>query len=159
MRYIPRLKGGAKSSRREGRSVRLSLYQLLAMELQDRLAAVLSAQKAVVLLRGNSGKRLEPVCKMRCSSLYRPFLHCFSDLIGYCRVERSSCVNSFMQLLVDIRREHFFHDMVVKYLAAEIFDNIIRHISSRAYKIILQHYIPSLRVCHHNRAKIDALSK
>ena len=77
------LKGGAQAAGGEGGSVRLSLNQLLTGELHDHAAVRRGGNEAVVLLRGDPGKRLEPVRKMCCAMRDRPVLHRAGDRIGH----------------------------------------------------------------------------
>ena len=53
--------------------------------------------KAVMLLGGDAGERLEPVCKMCCAMLNGPVFHGLGDGVGNADVEAASLVNCFSQ--------------------------------------------------------------
>ena len=72
----PCLKGCTQSAGGEGGSIRLTLNQLFSRELHEHFSILVRmGHKGIMLLCGNSGQRLEPVCVMGRSVFNRPVLH------------------------------------------------------------------------------------
>ena len=77
-----RLERCSDTAGREAGRIGLALDKLLAGELHDNSAVAHRGDEAVVLLSGDTGHRLEPVCVMCCTLLDRPVLHCACNYVG-----------------------------------------------------------------------------
>ena len=69
------LEGGPQTPRREGRRVRLALYEFVAAEIGDGPAVPPDLEERIVLLGRAPGQRLEPVRVVRRAPRQRPVLH------------------------------------------------------------------------------------
>ena len=118
-RVAPRLEGGAQTAGGEAGRVRLALDQLLAGELHKHAAVRRGGDKAVVLLGGDAGQRLEPMGKMGRSMLDGPILHGLCHGVGHLAVQPAALVNGLFQRQIDVMGESRFHHAVIKYQCAE----------------------------------------
>ena len=123
-RGIPRrvaasLKRGAQTAGGEAGRVRLTLDQLLAGELHKHTAVRRGGDKAVVLLGGDAGQRLEPMGKMGRSMLDGPILHGLCYGVGHLTVQPAALVNGLFQRQIDVMGEPCLHHAVIKYQCAE----------------------------------------
>ena len=114
------LKGCAQAARRERRCIRLALDELLAGEFKDRTACAVRRKKAVVLLRGDAGHRLEPMGEVCCTVFDGPFTHCACDDIRDGRIEILAVCDSFMNGAVYCFRQTLLHDGIIEYKTSEI---------------------------------------
>ena len=96
------LERGADAAGGERRGVGLALDELLAGELGQGRALAGGAVEAVVLLRGETGQRLEDVCVMGGALLKRPLLHGQGDGVGEAGVQGLSAGQGLGQLLEDV---------------------------------------------------------
>ena len=117
------LKCRAQTARREARSVRLALNQLLAGKFHDHAAVRRRADEAVVLFGGDAGQRLEPVRKMCCAMLDRPVSHCLCHGVCHLIVQTHPFIDGIFQRLVNLLRKSGAHDSVVKHQTSEIIRN------------------------------------
>ena len=118
------LESGADAAVRERRGVRLGTDQLFAGEVHDDFAVSHRGDKAVVLLCGEAGHRLEPVGEMGGAVLNGPGLHGRSDLLRNLDGHGSALVDAGLQLFVSLFRESLLHDVVVEDEGAEDLRNI-----------------------------------
>ena len=116
-----RLKRGAQSPGGEARSVRLAPDELLAGKLHDDAAVRRGGDKAVVLLRGAAGERLEPVGKMRRALFDRPLLHGVGHGVGDGGIQRAALIHRLFQRDIHVIRQFRFHHAVVKHKTSKIF--------------------------------------
>ena len=86
--------------------------------------------KAVVLFRGDTGHRLEPVRGVGGALFYRPVFHGGGHSVGQVQIQLSAFVYGLSQGLVDIRREPCPHHPVVEYQASEIICDCCHNITS-----------------------------
>ena len=108
------LKGGAQTAGGEAGRVRLALHQLLSGKLHQDPAVLLRGDEAVMLLRGQTGHRLEPVREVGGTVLDSPFLHGRRDRIRHIELQVRSVLDGLANCTVDILREAVLHDLVVK---------------------------------------------
>ena len=118
-RVAARLEGRAHAARRETRRVGLALDQLLARELEDRLAVAGRGQKRVVLLGGDAGERLEPVRVVRRAVLDRPVLHRARHFVGDRQIERFAVGDGAAQGLIHRLRQPRLLHLVVEHQTPE----------------------------------------
>ena len=121
------LTGGTQAAGRERRSIGLAAHQLLAGELHDGGAVAHGADEAIVLLTGDAGQRLEPVGVVGGAQLHGPALHHAGHNVGHLNVQRGALVQSLFQTLIGGAGQAFFHNVLVKDLAAVDFHNICCH--------------------------------
>ena len=119
--------GGAQASGGEGGSIGLAAHQLLAGELHDGGAVAHRGNKAIVLLTGDAGQRLEPVGVVGGTQLHGPALHHAGHNVCHLNVQRSTLVQGVLQALISCARQALLHHMFVKDLAAVDFHNIRCH--------------------------------
>ena len=118
------LEGCAQAAGRERGCIRLALNQFLAAERHDDLAARSRGDKGVMLLRGDTGHRLEPVGVMGGALLDRPILHCVRNDVCNAYVERLAEVDGLHQLLEDFLRQLVAHYVFIKYVLGEYLRNV-----------------------------------
>ena len=118
-RVAASLKRGAQTAGGEAGRVRLALDQLLAGELHKHTAVRRGGDKAVVLLGGDAGQRLEPMGKMSRSMLDGPILHGLCHGVGHLTVQPAALVNGLFQRQIDVMGEPCLHHAVIKYQCAE----------------------------------------
>ena len=118
-RVAASLKRGAQAAGGEAGRVRLALDQLLAGELHKHAAVRRGGDKAVVLLGGDAGQRLEPMGKMGRSMLDGPILHGLCHGVGHLTVQAAALVNGLFQRQIDVVGESRLHHAVIKYQCAE----------------------------------------
>ena len=118
-RVAASLKRGAQTAGGEAGRVRLTLDQLLAGELHKHTAVRRGGDKAVVLLGGDAGQRLEPMGKMGRSMLDGPILHGLCYGVGHLTVQPAALVNGLFQRQIDVMGEPCLHHAVIKYQCAE----------------------------------------
>ena len=123
------LSGGAQAAGREGGSVRLALDELLAGELHDGGTIRLGADKAVVLLTGDAGQRLEPVGVMGGALLDRPALHHAGHDVGDLQVQGLALLDRRLQAFVGRAGQTLTHLMLVENFAAVKFHDGCCHTS------------------------------
>ena len=121
------LAGGAQTAGGEGRCIGLAAHQLLAGELHDGGAVAHRGNKAIVLLTGDAGQRLEPVGVVGGTQLHGPALHHAGHNVCHLNVQRSTLVQGVLQALIGCARQALLHHMFVKDLAAVDFHNIRCH--------------------------------
>ena len=80
-----------------------------------------------MLLRGDAGKRLEPVRIVRAAVFDGPFLHGVRHGIGGILVERRSVLDGLVQALVHRLGQAVMHDLVVEHHASVDLADIFRH--------------------------------
>ena len=114
------LKGCPQTAGREAGSVRLTLDQLLAGEIHDYAAIGSGGDKAVVLLSGDAGERLEPMGKVGSTVGDCPVLHGSGNSVGYAGIQLRTLINGLAKRLINIRTQICFHDTVIKNQTAEI---------------------------------------
>ena len=112
------LEGGTEAAAREGGGIRLSLDELLSGELHDHAAVLGRGDEAVMLLCGQAGHRLEPVCEVGRAELQCPLLHRRCDGIRHVQLQMGSVLDGLVHCLVDVLRQSLAHDLVVKYKAS-----------------------------------------
>ena len=115
----PGLEGSTQAAGGEAGGIRLTLDQLFTRELHDDAAIRRGGNKAVVLLGGNAGQRLEPMGKVGRAVLDGPILHGIRHHIRYLVVQASALVNGLLQGNIDVMGKACFHLSVVKYQCAE----------------------------------------
>ena len=115
----PGLEGSTQAAGGKAGGIRLTLDQLLTRELHDDAAIRRWGNKAVVLLGGNAGQRLEPMGKVGRAVLDGPILHGIRHHIRYLVVQASALVNGLLQGNIDVMGKACFHLSVVKYQCAE----------------------------------------
>ena len=120
-RVSSRLEGGTQAAGGEAGGIRFAGDEVLSGELHDHVAVRRRRDEAVVLLRGDAGQRLEPVCEVRRPVLHGPLAHRVRDGVGEGEVELLALVHGVAQTAIDIRRESGAHDLVVKYHASKQF--------------------------------------
>ena len=121
------LAGGAQTAGGEGRCIGLAAHQLLAGKLHDGGAVAHRGNKAIVLLTGDAGQRLEPVGVVGGTQLHGPALHHAGHNVCHLNVQRSTLVQGVLQALIGCARQALLHHMFVKDLAAVDFHNIRCH--------------------------------
>ena len=119
-----RLKGGAQTARGEGGGVRLALDEALARQLHDH-AVARRLDKAVMLLGGDAGHRLEPVREVRRAVLQRPLLHRVCHDICHIDLQRRVLIDRLLQRLVHVLRQFCPHDPVIEDERPEQLGNLI----------------------------------
>ena len=112
----PRLEGRAKSARGEGGGVRLTLDELLARELHDRLATANGGEEGIVLLGGNACQRLEPMGEMGRTVLDGPILHCARNDVGDAAVDLVTVCDGGKQGFVYLLWQALAHDVLAEHL-------------------------------------------
>ena len=123
------LSGGAQAAGGEGGSIRLALDELLTGELHDGGAIRLGADKAVVLLTGDAGQRLEPVGVMGGALLDCPALHHAGHDVGDLQVQGLALLDRRLQAFVGRAGQTLTHLMLVENFAAVKFHNGCCHTS------------------------------
>ena len=123
------LGGGAQAAGGEGGGVRLTLDELLAGKLHDGGAVRLGADKAVMLLTGDAGQRLEPVGVVGGALLNGPALHDAGHDVGDLKVQRLALLNRRLEALVGRAGQTLAHLMLVEDFAAVKFHNGCCHTS------------------------------
>ena len=123
----PGLEGSTQAAGGEGGGVGLAPDQLLAGELHDGGAVAHRGNKAIVLLTGDAGQRLEPVGVVGGTQLHGPALHHAGHDVCHLNVQRSTLVQGVLQALIGCARQALLHHMFVKDLAAVDFHNIRCH--------------------------------
>ena len=117
------LKRCAQAAGRKAGRIRLALDELFAGKLHNHAAVGRRGNKAIVLLGGNAGQRLEPVGKMRRAVLDCPVAHGLGYGIGHLIIQTHPFVNRLFEGLVDLGRKSCAHDSVVKHQTSEIIRN------------------------------------
>ena len=120
-RVAASLKRGAQTAGGEAGRVRLTLDQLLAGELHKHTAVRRGGDKAVVLLRGAAGERLEPVGIVRRALFDRPLLHGVGHSVGNGGIQRTALIHRLFQRDIHVIRQFRFHHAVVKHKTSKIF--------------------------------------
>ena len=115
----PGLEGSTQAAGGEAGGIRLTLDQLFTGELHDDAAIRRGGNKAVVLLGGNAGQRLEPMCKVGRTVLDGPILHGLCHGVGHLTVQPAALVNGLFQRQIDVMGEPCLHHAVIKYQCAE----------------------------------------
>ena len=121
------LAGGTQAAGGEGGSIGLAAHQLLAGELHDGGAVAHRGNKAIVLLTGDAGQRLEPVGVVGGTQLHGPALHHAGHNVCHLNVQRSTLVQGVLEALISSARQALLHHMLVKDLAAVDLHNICCH--------------------------------
>ncbi|MPM80608.1 hypothetical protein SDC9_127658 [bioreactor metagenome] len=114
-----RFKRCAEAAGGEAGRIRLALYELLAGEFHGDAAAGHGGDKAIVLLRRDSGERLEPMRKVRCALFNRPVFHGVGNHIGDGEVKPLSFANGGLHGLVGVLGQTRLHDSIIEHLTAE----------------------------------------
>ena len=121
--------GGAQAAGREGGSIWFAFDELLAGKLHDGGAVRLGADKAVMLLTGDAGQRLEPVGIVGGALLNGPALHDAGHDVGDLKVQRLALLNRRLEALVGRAGQTLAHLMLVEDFAAVKFHNGCCHTS------------------------------
>ena len=121
-----RFEGGAHAAGGKARRVGLALDQFLAGEFHDSLAVAVAArvQEGIVLFRGDTGQRLEPVRVVRGAVLDGPVLHGGRDRVGDGQIQRVAVRDRPTQLLIDRRRQALLLDVIVEDQTAKRFRRV-----------------------------------
>ena len=143
------LAGGTQAAGGEGGSIGLAAHQLLTGELHDGGAVAHGAHKAVVLLTGDAGQRLEPVGVVGGTQLHGPALHHAGHNVCHLDIQRCALVQGALQALVSSARQALLHYMFVKDLAAVDFHNICCH---KSYSLLDLMSVPSETVSRRRTA-------
>ena len=143
------LAGGTQAAGGEGGSIGLAAHQLLAGELHDGGAVAHGAHKAVVLLTGDAGQRLEPVGVVGGTQLHGPALHHAGHNVCHLDIQGCALVQGALQALVSSARQALLHYMLVKDLAAVDFHNICCH---KSYSLLDLMSVPSETVSRRRTA-------
>ena len=112
------LTGGTQAAGGEGRGVRLALNQLLALKFHNGSAIAHRGNKAIVLLGGNAGERLEPVGIMGGALFDGPVLHNTGNHVGHVQIQRLALVNGGLQAFVGGAGKALLHYMLIEYHGA-----------------------------------------
>ncbi len=104
-RVAARFERGPHAAGRKAGGVGLALRQFLAAELGNGAAVGRRREKRVVLLRGDAGQRLEPVCVVRGAVLDRPVLERAGDDVGHRRIERFALRDGASQRAIRVLRQ------------------------------------------------------
>ena len=104
------LEGGAEAAGREARRVGLALHQVGAGEVEHHPALPVRRDQRVVLLGGESGKRLEPVGEVGGAVLDGPVLHRGRHHVGHLGIERLAQLDGPHQALEHLLRQPLAHD-------------------------------------------------
>ena len=142
--------GGTQAAGGEGGSIGLAAHQLLAGELHDGGAVAHGGDKAIVLLTGDAGQRLEPVGVVGGTQLHGPALHHAGHDVCHFDIQRSALVQGVLQALISSARQALLHHMFVKDLAAVDLHNICCH---KSYSLLDLIFFPfRLRLVCRNAA-------
>ena len=123
-------KGGADAAGGEGGGIRFAVDQVGAGELVDDPAAAHGTDEAVVLLRGDTVERLEPVGEVGGSVFQSPVLHGVGHHIGHFRIQSLVLFDGGIQCLVGDGGQPLPHHVVVKYLGTKDLGEIHRDLLS-----------------------------
>ena len=115
------LKGRAQTARREGRCVRLALDELLARKLHDDRAFGTRGDERVMLFRGDTGHRLEPMGIMGRPHRDGPVLHCVGHDVCNRRVECGALRDRALERLEYVFGQTLLHDRFVEHHTTEQF--------------------------------------
>ena len=103
-----------KTSGREGRGVRFAFDQFFPGKFHNCPSVRGGINETVMLLSGDSGQRLEPVCEVRSAFLNSPGAHSRSNGVGKLRVKGGSVFYCLMKRLVDFFWQPCTHYLVIK---------------------------------------------
>ena len=113
------LEGCPQASGWKARGIRLTLHQLGAGEVEDHTAGPVGSRQRIVLLRGESGQRLEPVGVVRRPILDRPILHGGRHHVGHRGIERLAPIDGAEQAAIDLLGKPLPHHGAGEDVAAE----------------------------------------
>ena len=130
------LEGAADAAVGEARAVRLALGQGLAGELGQRAAVGVRLQEGVVLLRGQTGQRVEDVGVVRGAVLQRPVPHGRGHRVGDRRIERGALLDRGQHRVVDVLGQPALHpgqveDVLAEQLAERLGEVLVRDLVRR----------------------------
>ena len=116
-----RLESRAQSAAGKRARIGLALYQFLAAELHNHAAVGRGGDERVVLFRGQSRHRLEPMREVSHAFFHRPVLHRVGDDV--CGFEREGTVvrAAVLEFLIGVLGQTFAHDLLVEDHTAEQF--------------------------------------
>ena len=114
-RVAARFERSAQAAGREARCVRLALDQLFSRKAHDGAPVAARVEEAVVLLRRNARKRLEPMREVRSALLHSPFLHGVSHDVRNLDFERLALFDGLEQAFVRCGRQSLLHRMLVEH--------------------------------------------
>ena len=120
----PGFKGCPQAAGGKRRSVRLTLDKLLSGKLHQRFSVPAGSDKGVMFFRSNAGHWLEPVGIMGRPFFNGPVLHNSSHNLGDIGFQAQSFIHGLFQRLINMFRQPFAHNRVVKDLGTEILNDI-----------------------------------
>ena len=96
-------KGCAQAAGGEAGSIRLALDQFFAGKVHDHAAVGGRGDKAVMLLGGDAGQRLEPVGKMGSTVGDSPILHGSGNSIRYAGIQLCALIDGLAKRPINVR--------------------------------------------------------
>ena len=115
------LKGGTQTAGGEGGGIGLAAHQFLSGEFHHDSAAGDGGDEAVVLLGGDAGHGLEPMCIVSGTLLGCPLFHGFCNFICGGKIQRGSLGHAFLPCAVGSGGKAVLHGFFVENHAAEAF--------------------------------------
>ena len=109
-----RLKGGAQTAGGEGGSIRFAADKLFTGKLHNDLAVGGGGDKAVVLLGGDTGHRLEPVSKVGSTLLDSPVLHGVGNDVCNIALEGAALADGALERFIGVLGQALAHDGIVE---------------------------------------------
>ena len=115
-----RFKRGAETAGGKTGSIRLADDQIFSGKRVNRLAVAVRFHECVVLFRGRSGQRLEPVGIMRGAFVERPAFHRICNIISHGSVQRRPFRKGFVKSLEHRFRKPFPHAFDSEHIRSEL---------------------------------------